>query len=240
MTSDQALPDTATHIAAHTTALTALHAAQARRRALDQVREQMRGRSEFWVFAYASLIWKPAFEPAEQRIARVWGHHRALQMHSRLDRGTAQRPGLVFALLPGGSCQGLVQRVHRPDDDATLELLWSREMDTGVYRPRWLNCQTAHGPVHALSFTLSRRSPSHAGDLSESQLLEILRHARGRYGRTLDYLLHTAHALQALGIRDTDVQRLVALAQRHRLLDGDAPHALTPWRQPLAQSASAG
>lgn len=219
---------------------TATHAAQARRRALDQVRDQMRGRTEFWVFAYASLIWKPAFEPAEQRIARVWGHHRALQMHSRLDRGTAQRPGLVFALLPGGSCQGLVQRVHRPDDEATLELLWSREMDTGVYRPRWLNCQTTHGPVHALSFTLSRRSPSHAGDLSEAQLLEILRHARGRYGRTLDYLLHTAQALQSLGIRDADVQRLVALAQRHRLLDGDALHALTQLRRPLAQSASAG
>ena len=215
-------------------------APQARRLALlHQVREQMRRRAEFWVFAYGSLIWKPAFEPAEHRIARVWGHHRALQMHSRLDRGTAQRPGLVFALLPGGSCQGLVQRVHRADDEAILELLWSREMDSGVYRPCWLNCQTTHGPVHALSFTLSRRSPSHAGELSDAQLLDILRHAHGRYGRTLDYLLHTAQALQGLGIRDAHVQRLVALVHRHRLLDSDLPHNTTPVRRPQAPLASA-
>jgi cation transport protein ChaC len=129
-----------------------------------------------------------------------------------------------------------VQRVHRPDGEATLELLWSREMDTGVYRPCWLHCQTPGGPVRALSFTLSRRSPSHAGELSEAQLLDILRHAHGRYGRTLDYLLHTAQALQALGIRDSHVQRLVTLVQRHRLLEGELPRSLTRvWQPQLPQ-----
>jgi len=52
-------------------------------------------RHDLWVFGYASLIWRPEFHAAEQRPARVHGFHRALQMRSRLNRGTPERPGLV-------------------------------------------------------------------------------------------------------------------------------------------------
>lgn len=179
----------------------------------------------FWVFAYASLMWKPAFAPTQQMTARTWGHHRGLRMRSRLDRGTAERPGLVFALLPGGSCQGLVQRVADAEAEAVLEALWAREMDSGVYRARWLRCRTSGGPVRALAFTLSSTSPSHAAGLDEAELIEILRHARGRHGRTLDYLLQTAARLQALGIRDADVLGLLAVARRHGLVSPDGTPA---------------
>jgi cation transport protein ChaC len=72
--------------------------------------------------------------------------------------------------------------------------------------------------VQALAFTLSRRSPQHTGHLAEAQLLEILRHARGRFGTTLEYLLETAGALRERGVRDREIERLVALARRHRLV----------------------
>jgi len=185
---------------------------------LARARHEWGGRSDLWVFGYASLLWRPEFEFKEHRPAQVHGWHRALRMASRVNRGTPERPGLVFALLPGGSCHGAVYRIARSRVAAELERLWWREMPTGVYDPRWLACHTAHGPVQALAFTLSRRSPQHTGRLTDVQLLDILRHARGRYGTTLEYLLETARALRDRGVRDREVERMVALAQRHRLL----------------------
>jgi glutathione-specific gamma-glutamylcyclotransferase len=43
-------------------------------------------------------------------------------------------------------------------------------------------------------------------------MLDILRHARGRYGSTLDYLLETAASLRQRGIRDREIERLEKLA----------------------------
>ena len=175
------------------------------------------GREDLWVFGYASLIWRPEFDAAEQRPATVHGWHRALRMRSRVNRGTPECPGLVFALVPGGSCRGMAYRVERKRGAQELARLWSREMPTGVYDPKWLACRTPHGPVNALAFTLSRASPAHTGTLPDPQMLEILRCASGRFGSTLDYLLETSRSLRHCGIRDRDIERLVALARHHHL-----------------------
>ena len=66
-----------------------------------------------WIFGYASLIWRPEFDSVEHRPATVHGWHRALAMRSRVNRGTPECPGLVFALVQGGSCRGRVYRVER-------------------------------------------------------------------------------------------------------------------------------
>ncbi len=184
---------------------------------LDRTMQDWGGASDLWVFGYASLIWRPEFDPAEQRPAVVHGWHRALKMRSRVNRGTPECPGLVFALVRGGSCRGVAYRIERQRAAAELERLWAREMPTGVYDPKWLSCRTSEGPVAALAFTLSHGSPAHTGTLPDPQMLEILRRAAGRYGRTLDYLLKTAASLRDCGIRDRDVERLVALARRHDL-----------------------
>jgi glutathione-specific gamma-glutamylcyclotransferase len=184
---------------------------------LHQVVRQWGGQSDLWVFGYASLIWRPEFEAAERRPAVVYGWHRALEMRSRINRGTPERPGLVFALVSGGSCRGFAYRVAQADARAELERLWAREMPTGVYDPKWLPCHTPQGRVPALAFALSRSSPSHTGPLSDEQMLDMLRHATGRYGSTLDYLLDTGTALREHGIRDHEIERLVALARRHGL-----------------------
>ncbi len=177
------------------------------------------GGGDLWVFGYASLIWRPEFESMERRPAVVYGWHRALEMRSRINRGTPERPGLVFALVSGGSCRGFVYRVAQANARSELERLWAREMPTGVYDPKWLPCHTAQGRVPALGFALSRASPSHTGPLSDDQMLDTLRSATGRYGRTLDYLLDTAASLRAHGIRDNEIERLVTLARQHRLTD---------------------
>ena len=175
------------------------------------------GESDLWVFGYASLIWRPEFEAAEQRPAAVHGWHRALEMRSRINRGTPECPGLVFALVSGGSCRGVAYRVERQHAQEQLERLWLREMPTGVYDPKWLPCRTPQGRINALAFTLSRNSPAHTGALPDPQMLEILRCANGRFGSTLDYLLETAASLRNCGIRDRDVERLVTLARQHAL-----------------------
>jgi cation transport protein ChaC len=187
---------------------------------LERIRNEWHARDaegDLWLFGYASLIWKREFEIVEQRPARTCGWHRALRMRSRVNRGTPERPGLVFALLPGGSCRGMVYRVAREQANAELLRLWDREMPNGVYDPRWLRCATPDGDVTALSFTLSRSSPSHTGMIDDEQMLAILRVAQGRFGTTLAYLLQTAAALREHQVHDREIERLVALARRHQL-----------------------
>ena len=185
--------------------------------ALHVARSQWGGRGDLWIFGYASLIWRPEFEAAELRPAHVRGFHRALKMRSRVNRGTPEVPGLVFALLPGGSCPGLAFRIARDRADEELTRLWAREMLNAVYDPRWLHCETSRGPVRALGFTLRRSSPSFTGALDDAEMIAILKTARGRYGTTLEYLLETSRGLAAHGIRDREIERLVRLAQRHAL-----------------------
>jgi glutathione-specific gamma-glutamylcyclotransferase len=180
---------------------------------LEQTLRQWHEGDDLWVFGYASLIWRPEFDADEQRSAAVHGWHRALRMRSRINRGTPERPGLVFALVSGGSCRGVVYRVARARAERELERLWAREMPTGVYDPRWLPCRTSAGTVRALAFTLDRASPAHTGEIADADMLDIFRHARGRYGSTLEYLLETAAGLRRCGIRDREIERLEKLAQ---------------------------
>ncbi|GCL65977.1 gamma-glutamylcyclotransferase [Pseudaquabacterium pictum] len=185
---------------------------------LAQVQRQWGGQSDLWVFGYASLIWRPEFDAVEHRPALVRGWHRAFQMRSRINRGTPAQPGLVYALVSGGMCRGMVYRIPKDRGREELDRLWSREMPTGVYDPRWLRCQTMAGEVMALAFTLSRRSPNFTGRIDDHEMLRILRHAQGRYGTTLDYLVRTAESLRQHRMCDRESERLLALAQRAGLV----------------------
>ncbi len=176
------------------------------------------GDRDLWIFGYASLIWRPEFSAAEQRPATVHGWHRALEMVSNINRGTPQCHGLVFALVSGGSCRGMAYRIEQSRAAAELTRLWEREMPTGVYDPKWLSCSTTQGCISGLAFTLSRSSSSFTGRLPDDRMIDILRSASGRYGSTLDYLLETSASLARCGIRDREIERLAALAQRHGLV----------------------
>lgn len=167
------------------------------------------GGDDLWIFGYGSLIWRPDFDFSERRMGRVFGWHRALKMWSTINRGTPQTPGLVFGMLPGGSCQGMVFRIAREHGHGVLEKLWQREMVNAVYDPRWLQCRTEQGPVKALAFTLSRHSPNHTGELQPEEYRRIFREARGIYGSTRDYALSTFRELQRMGIHDRALQRLL-------------------------------
>lgn len=72
---------------------------------LERALDEWGGQQDLWIFGYGSLIWKPDFDYAERRPAKVHGWHRALKMWSRINRGTPECPGLVFGMLSGGSCR---------------------------------------------------------------------------------------------------------------------------------------
>ena len=178
---------------------------------LQQALAEWGGQEDLWVFGYGSLIWRPEFDFLERRPARVHGWHRALKMWSRINRGTPERPGLVFGLLTGGACRGVVFRIAREEGGAALARLWQREMKLAVYDPRWLPADTPQGRVRALAFTLSRKSPSHTGELSEEEYRTIFACASGIYGTTLDYAHRTHEELKRHDIHDRNLEKLLRL-----------------------------
>jgi len=180
---------------------------------LEQALSEWGGREDLWIFGYGSLIWRPDFDYAERRPARVHGWHRALKMWSRINRGTPERPGLVFGLLSGGCCRGVVFRIPRAQGGEVLAQLWQREMATAVYDPRWLAADTGQGRVRSLAFTLSRSSPSHTGELSEQEYRSIFDSASGIYGTTHEYAHRTLEELRRHDIRDRNLERLLRIVR---------------------------
>lgn len=181
-----------------------------RQRSLDAALQHWHG-EDLWVYGYGSLIWRPDFVFEERRLATLHGHHRALCLWSRVNRGTPECPGLVFGLDRGGSCRGVVYRLSGDQVPAYFPALWEREMSSGAYIPRWLNCITGAGSVPALVFTMNRDNPAYIRALPDDELIAVIRRASGRYGPCTDYVVQTAQALRAAGIRDP---RLDAISRR--------------------------
>ena len=90
--------------------------------------------SDLWVFGYGSLMWNPGFPYEEAHHAMLTGYHRRLCVYSTEYRGTPERPGLVFGLDQGGSCEGVAFFVPALWRETTLHYLAERELITGVYR----------------------------------------------------------------------------------------------------------
>ncbi|UOD51137.1 gamma-glutamylcyclotransferase [Orrella daihaiensis] len=177
------------------------------------------GDTDLWIYAYGSLIWNPEFDFREQRLSTLRGHHRALCLWSRVNRGTPQTPGLVFGLDRGGSCRGVTFRIPASTVPTTFEALWRREMATGAYHPRWLRCETDSGPVKALAFVIDRSNPGYVRGLLDHQTVEIVCRASGSYGPCIDYVVQTHQALSAAGIEDKKLARLAIRLQERLATD---------------------
>ncbi|TVR78138.1 MAG: gamma-glutamylcyclotransferase [Rhodospirillales bacterium] len=180
---------------------------------------------ELWVFGYGSLMWDPGFAHAEALHARVYGYHRALCLLSVRNRGTPERPGLVLAMDRGGSCHGVAFRVPAARQAAALDYLWEREMYTGAYRPVGATTRLADGRrVTALAFVARPDHAQYCRTASAEHAARLVVQGHGSYGRSLDYLRHVVRHLDALGIDDGPLHRVLACAES---LD-DCPVAMPP------------
>lgn len=168
-----------------------------------------------WVFGYGSLIWNPAFYYAERRTARVHGFHRQFCLLSRTGRGTPERPGLMLALEPGGSCHGVVYRIAQGQLRSELDVLWRREMTSWVYRPVWTAARTPDGIAHAILFAVNRGHERYIGDLDLGETARYLARGAGPLGRCCDYLFHTVAHLRELGLRDRHLELLERRVRAH-------------------------
>jgi cation transport protein ChaC len=171
----------------------------------------MQDMSSHWVFGYGSLIWRPGFASASRQLATMPGMHRRLCVYSYRHRGTEAQPGLVFGLVPGGSCRGMAFEVQADTWEAVRSYLAEREMDRGVYRETVRPVALADGRhVAALTFVVDRQHAQFAGRLTVAEQVRLVRVGVGESGPNPEYVLETARHLHALGIRDRGLDELVA------------------------------
>src|SRR5690242_3409073 len=167
--------------------------------------------TDFWVFGYGSLMWRPGFEFIEQVPARLIGEHRALCVYSFDHRGTPEKPGLVLGLDRGGACRGIAFRVAARRREATIDYLRAREQTTHVYREVmrsvWLENE-ARQRVSALTFVVDRGHVQYAGRLSLGEQLRHVQQGHGRSGNNRDYVLSTVKSIEAEGFRDAPLHQL--------------------------------
>ncbi|MBM3584446.1 MAG: gamma-glutamylcyclotransferase [Alphaproteobacteria bacterium] len=163
------------------------------------------------VFAYGSLIWRPACEHEDQTRARLTGWHRSFCFRVPRFRGTPDQPGLMLALDRGGSCIGVVQRHARARAADRLERVLRREMTIRETpnQPRWVTVTTADGARRrAIAFAADRRSFLYCGHQPAETTVAVLANAIGHVGSCAEYLMKTVTQLESLGIHDPYLWRL--------------------------------
>jgi cation transport protein ChaC len=184
----------------------------AERAASLQCMMRTRPPGDVWLFGYGSLIWNPTIHTTEQHVARIEGWHRSFCLSTRAGRGSADNPGLVLGLEPGGSCVGVALRIAEEAAFAELTLLWRREMLTGAYVPHWVDLLDEKGDRFGvgLAFTVNPVGEHYAGDLPEAEVIRRLATAAGSLGSSADYLFRTCDGLRLCGVEDAELERLAA------------------------------
>jgi len=169
---------------------------------------------DLWIFAYGSLMWRPACEIDGQEAARLSGWHRKFCIRIARWRGTPEIPGLMMALDRGGSCRAVVQRLPAATARERFGQLMRREMSSREHptnRPRWVSVEAGGRQRRAIVFAVMRSSPYYSGDLSLEQAAAVLAQACGHWGSGAEYLMNTVQQLESLGIHDRNLWRLQQL-----------------------------
>jgi glutathione-specific gamma-glutamylcyclotransferase len=170
--------------------------------------------ADLWLFAYGSLIWKPACEVEDHGLALLRGWHRKFCLHLKRFRGTPDFPGLMMALDRGGSCRGVLQRIPARHIEERLDLLLRRETSVkpASNTPQWVRVESSSKSQRAIAFTINRKGPTYCRH-TLAETAEVLAKACGHWGTGAEYLLHTVAHLEARGIHDPylwKLQRMVA------------------------------
>lgn len=191
--------------------------------AAQSLAEELGARS-LWVFAYGSLIWSPAFEFVEHRLAMVRGWHRSFCLEIRRWRGSPGQPGLMLALRRGGCCRGVAYRLTEADRIDQIEHLLRREVSRRSLLPtlRWVDVATRDGPMKALTFWAVDTNLPFVVIKPPEEVAATLARACGHIGSGARYLYNTVVSLEAHGIRDRNLWRLQRLvADELRIMSGD-------------------
>ena len=146
-------------------------------RLTDEILKQHMRHDDLWIFAYGSLMWRPACEIDGQEIAMLNGWHRKFCIRVARWRGTPEHPGLMMALDREGSCRAVVQRLSAKTAGDRLGQLLRRETTSKAHptnRPRWVTVESGYQRRRAIGFAVVRSSPYYSGDLSLEETAAVL------------------------------------------------------------------
>ncbi|PZQ96749.1 MAG: gamma-glutamylcyclotransferase [Cereibacter sphaeroides] len=184
----------------------------------------------FWIFGYGSLIWKPAFEYVETRRVMAHGWRRSFCIDLDSWRGTPEEPGLMLALVPGGSCAGMAYLMPPDDPEKRMLRLLEREVAfrEDIRLVRWLTVRGPDGPIRALTFYAGMLGSGYFIDLPIKAQVHRLSRAVGHVGSCAEYLRNTVQHLEEIGIHDRylwQLQSLVAaeISEHFPALAGELP-----------------
>jgi cation transport protein ChaC len=182
----------------------------------DEDREALRAEAledhegDLWIFAYGSLIWDPALDFSEVRMAFAPEHSRRFILVDRYGgRGTEEAPGLMAALDDGDGCDGLAFRIKADKVDAETEILFRREMICPGYHARHILVEIDGEEATALTFIADHDSELIDGEISRASQIECVAHGTGFLGTSLQYLESTVSHLAEFGIVDDDAEQLL-------------------------------
>ena len=173
------------------------------------------GGGDLHVFGYGSLMWRPGFRARSSSPARLFGYSRRLSVWSSHYRGDKKRPGLVFGLDSGGSCNGVLLCAAAADKARVAASLFRREMFAGVYRPQFVFARRLGDgkKVRALTFVVRRDGAHYAAPMPMQNAAKIIRRARGIGGDNADYIINSRRQLQNRGIPCPQLAALCRLLQ---------------------------
>lgn len=180
-------------------------------RGLDAVLSSHTRGADLYIFGYGSLMWNPAMDFAEVATATVRGWCRRFCIWVHQGRGTADVPGLMLGLEPGGMCRGLVYRLSGDAAASEFRIVWVRETLSDVYRAKWVAAEKQDGTtVHALTFVTNRKHSTYVRNLSSQEVAQTLTTARGYLGTNLAYFRALIGELQRFNVRDRGMARIEA------------------------------
>ena len=183
----------------------------------DTLRQKPAGTTSIWLFAYGSLMWNPALCFDARRVATLLGWHRAFCLRMEIGRGSPATPGRMLALQPGGHTEGVALRLCAHSLEDELQLVWTREMVLGSYRPIWTSVTFDDGSAaQAIAFVADESRAQFEADSSVDTVAPLIASAAGAFGTNIDYLMKLQHALHACDLRDPYVDALAGEAERLR------------------------
>lgn len=171
------------------------------------------GDNPFWLFAYGSLIWKPAFEAVETRRATARGWHRSFSIELPRWRGSPEQPGQMMAIERGGTCHGVAYRLSEEDRTGQIYRMLYRESEYegDLESTRWLHADTPDGRIRALAFWAAPTKCFPFLKLSPEETARRIARACGHLGSNAAYLYNTVAKLQEFGIHDRNLWHLQEL-----------------------------
>ncbi|KAL5611795.1 uncharacterized protein BROUX77_001951 [Berkeleyomyces rouxiae] len=184
--------------------------------------------SEFWLFGYGSLIWKPPPHFDQRVSGYVTGYVRRFWQASEDHRGTPEAPGRVVTLIEraywdqlGDTHHAAPERVwgvaYRIKSDRVAEVkeyLDIREINGySVHHQMFQPADPDAAPIRTLVYIGTPDNEQFTGPQDPRELASHIARSKGPSGLNSEYLLELNTALEALGAGSSDAH-ISDLSQR--------------------------